>query len=79
MEMMALLHRNEVIQCGYVGAVVDGFGIAIALSLEHAWTWSVDGRRGMECGVKWRASPAKSMPRVASIVHYSDIVLQVTH
>ena len=52
MEMMALLHRNEVIQCGYVGAVVDGFGIAIALSLEHAWTWSVDGRRGMECGVK---------------------------
>lgn len=37
MEMMALLHRNEVIQYGYVGAVVDGFGIAICDCL-GAWS-----------------------------------------
>ena len=43
MEMMALLHRNEVIQYGYVGAVVDGFGIAIALErvwMERDGVWS---------------------------------------
>ena len=50
MEMMALLHRNEVIQYGYVGAVVDGFGIAIALELGARLDLEC-GWRGMECGV----------------------------